>query len=76
MEPVRRSRARVLSPTAAIRLSGYPFVDDAGDAALHRPGSWEWQTEEAVRARETLHSKGYHEVVEPTAWWRVRWVRV
>lgn len=73
----RYVRPRVLTHDQAIALSGYKSTgvgDDGGYSALHRPGSWEWQLEPAIKARGVLEYKGYVAQKDPDADWRVRWV--
>lgn len=71
----KATRPRELTHEQAIILSGYkatsPF-DDGGYSALHRPGSWEWQTEDAIKARGVLEYRGYRADYDETGY-RVRW---
>jgi hypothetical protein len=43
------------------------------DAAIARPGSWEWHTEDGFYVRRILKEKGYETIEDPKAPWRVRW---
>lgn len=40
-----------------------------------RPGSWEWQTPEAMAMRLELERRGFVSSQDPDATWRVRWDR-
>lgn len=65
-----------LGTSKVIRLSKYVPLnqyDDGGYSALHRPGSWEWQLDEAEEARQRLFELGYTYDKDPDAEWRVRW---
>ena len=44
------------------------------DAALHRPGSWEWASMWGERLRDALEAAGYEPEVDPDANWRRVWV--
>ena len=43
------------------------------DAAIHRPGSWEWPTSQAEAMRDYLQAQGYEAHVHPLGPWRRVW---
>jgi len=51
------------------------FASRGGDwySALHRPGSWEANTDQGRRGVELLEELGFTPVRDPTASWRILW---
>ena len=59
---------------AFARRIGLPDYGDIYSCVV-RPGSWEWQTENAAKLRGQLEAWGYAEEPDPDVDYRVRWRR-